>query len=115
MSVRARLAALHDRSGVDLDGLAIACAKVPEQAFGGILAWASAITFVYRTGLDPGEGFWAGVVRASNALWVARELAEGRRCRASRDGECDAPECPQGIEGRRGYLPHCPLDVDEED
>ena len=54
-SARRRLAALHDRSGLDLDGLALACAKVPEQTFGGSMAWQSAITFVYRTGLDPGE------------------------------------------------------------
>lgn len=95
MSARARLAALHDRSSLDGDGLAMACARVPEQTFG--------------------EEFWTVLVRASNALWVARELAAGRRCRASRDGDCFAPECPQAIEGRRGYLPHCPLDVDEDE
>lgn len=114
-SARARLAVLHDRSGLDLDGFALACAKVPEQTFGGATGWASALTFVYRTSVDPGEEFWSGVVRASNAAFVVRELAAGGRCRASRDGDCLAPECPQEIEGRRGYLPHCPLDVGEED
>lgn len=114
MSARARLAVLHDRSGLDLDGFALACSRVPGQTFGGATGWTSALTFVYRTGLDPGEEFWSGVVRASNAAFVMRELTAGGRCLAGGDGDCSAPECPQEIEGRRGRLPHCPLDVDED-
>lgn len=59
MSARVRLAELHDRSGFDIDALAMACYQVPGQVFGPISGWYFAILFVYRTGLDPGPEFWA--------------------------------------------------------